>query len=237
VLYGLWLAADLATSTPASGWLQGRDVQQRLAVGEVVVRSAVDEHDSRARVQAAVRIHAPPQLVWDVLEDCERASSFIPGLKRCRRISAAADGSWEIIEHEFKYSWLMPTIHSVFRMDNQPPERMQFRRLSGDLKDEQGIWRLIRAADGSTTVEYEVEIDPGFWIPRTLVRHTLRKELPAALLALRTRTETLEAAQHPGNELAAPVPAARVPSSGAPASAGLGVPDAVDPARSERASR
>jgi carbon monoxide dehydrogenase subunit G len=222
VLYGLWLAAELATSAPVSGWLEERDVQQRLAGGEVVVRSAVDEHDSRARVQAAVRIHAPAQLVWDVLEDCDQASSFIPGLKRCRRIAAAADGSWEIIEHEFKYSWLMPTIHSVFRMDNQPPERMQFRRMSGDLKDEQGIWRLIHAADGSTTVEYQVEIDPGFWIPRTLVRHTLRKELPAALLALRTRSERLEAARHPSDGLATPAAAAQLPTQGAPASAGLG---------------
>jgi carbon monoxide dehydrogenase subunit G len=224
VLYGLWLAAELATSAPASGWLEERGVEQRLAGGEVVVRSAVDEHDSRARVQAAVRVHAPPQLVWAVLEDCEQASTFIPGLKRCRRVAAAADGSWEIIEHEFKYSWLMPAIHSVFRMDNQPPERMQFRRLSGDLKDERGIWRLIRAADGSTTVEYEVEIDPGFWIPRTLVRHTLRKELPAALLALRTRSERLEAARHPSDDLAAPAPAAQVPASGAPANTGLRVP-------------
>jgi carbon monoxide dehydrogenase subunit G len=224
VLYGLWLAAELATSAPASGWLEERGVQQRLASGEVVVRSLLDEHDSRAHVQAAVHIHAPPQLVWDVLEDCDEASSFIPGLRRCRRVAAAADRSWEVIEHEFKYSWLMPTIHSVFRMDNQPPERMQFRRLSGDLKDEQGIWRLIRAADGSTTVEYEVEIDPGFWIPRTLVRHTLRKELPAALLALRTRTERLQAVRHPSEGAVAPTPAAQARPSGSAASAGLGVP-------------
>jgi carbon monoxide dehydrogenase subunit G len=231
----LWLAADLATSAPASTWLEERGVQQRLADGEVVVRSALDERDSRARVQAAVRIHAPPQLVWDVLEDCDRAASFIPGLKRCRRVAAAADGSWEIIEHEFKYSWLTPTIHSVFRMDNQPPERMQFRRLSGDLKDEQGIWRLIRGADGSTTVEYQVEIDPGFWIPRSLVRHTLRKELPAALLGLRMRTETLLAARHPSDNPAAPGAAPAAPAAHTPASAGLDVPD-TGPARSERAA-
>lgn len=154
------------------------------------MRSALDERDSHARVQAAVRIRASPERVWQVLDDCADAPRFIPGLKRCRRIAAAADGSWEIIEHEFKYSWLMPTVHSVFRMQNSRPERMEFRRIAGDLRDEQGAWRLIGSSDGSsTTVEYEVEIDPGFWIPTALVRHTLRRELPAALIGLRQRAE------------------------------------------------
>jgi uncharacterized protein YndB with AHSA1/START domain len=205
VLYELWLAAELATSAVPSAWLDEGDVQRRLADGQVVVRSAVDERDSHARVAAAVTIHAPPQLVWQVLVDCEEAASFIPGLKHCHRIDGAPDDSWEIIEHDFKYSWLTPTIHSVFRIENQPPQRIEFRRLSGDLKDEQGAWQLLSTAGGtSTTVEYQVEIDPGFWIPKAIVRHALRKELPAALQALRTRAEKLSSQGQPG---AAPPPA------------------------------
>jgi hypothetical protein len=39
-------------------------------------------------------------------------------------------------------------------------------------------------------VEYQLHVDPGFWIPRVLVRHSLRTELPAALAAVRTRAES-----------------------------------------------
>ena len=45
--------------------------------------------------------------------DSEHAPQFIPGLKRCRRIQVAADGTWELIEREVKFSWLMPTIHTL----------------------------------------------------------------------------------------------------------------------------
>ena len=47
----------------------------------------------------------------------------------------------------------------------------------------------------TTIVEYELYVDPGFWVPRVLLRHSLRSELPAALSALRTRAEGL-AAEH-----------------------------------------
>jgi hypothetical protein len=38
-------------------------------------------------------------------------------------------------------------------------------------------------------VEYEMYLDPGFWIPQWLVTRTLRKDLPAALSGLRERVE------------------------------------------------
>ena len=47
-----------------------------------------------------------------------------------------------------------------------------------------------RTADGRCTdVEYELYLDPGFWIPQVLVTRSLRKDLPAALGGLRARVE------------------------------------------------
>ena len=52
-----------------------------------------------------------------------------------------------------------------------------------------GTW-LLDATRGTTTiVEYQLHVEPGFWIPRVLVRHSLRTELPAALTAIRARVE------------------------------------------------
>ena len=171
-------------------WLADPAIQRRLAAGEVVVQSAgaIDSAAPRGRVRAAVRIAASAEAVWAVMTDCAQAPLYVPGLKRCRRIDGAPDGRWEDIEHEVRYSWLLPAVRYVFRAQYDRPHRMDFHRISGDLKEEEGTWLLTQTPDGAgTVVEYEVYLDPGFWIPQFLVARMLRKDVPAVLSGLRER--------------------------------------------------
>jgi Polyketide cyclase / dehydrase and lipid transport len=222
------IGAILGTILPIATWAQvpwvdEQTVQQQLAAGQVAVRTVFDGGQSRVRVHAAVRINANPEAIWRVLTDCEHAAHFIPGVKRCHRMQTAPDGSWDLIEQESKYSWLMPSVRCVVRADYKRPERIDFKGVRGDLKDWEGYWLLepqgrqghggggdsiatdtgettpgpstqlpptpARATDEVTIVEYDLYVDPGFWIPRVLLRHSLRTELPAALAALRERSE------------------------------------------------
>jgi hypothetical protein len=191
----------LGALLPIASWSQGswiddQTVQRQLADGQVAVHVAFDGDGSRVLVNAAVRIKASPEVIWGVLTDCDHAASFIPGVKSCRRVQAAPDGSWEIIEQESKYSWLMPSVTTVVHADYKRPRRIDFNRVSGDLKDEQGTWLLENGThrpSDAVTVEYELQVDPGFWVPRVLVRHSLRTELPAALVAMRARAESIAA--------------------------------------------
>ena len=190
----LLLATLRPLAAPAqSPWLSDPAVQQRLAAGEVVVATvtASDSGHPRGHIHAAVRIRATPEAIWRVMTDCQQAPRYVPGLKRCRLIDGAPDGSWQDIEHEVRYSWLLPTIRYVFRAQYDRPHRIDFHRISGDLKEEEGTWVLSATADGSATVvEYEVYVDPGFWIPQTLVARSLRRDLPQALTGLRDRAES-----------------------------------------------
>ncbi len=182
----------LSGAAAAGGWLDEPGVQRRLAAGEVVVKTveSTDPGQPRGRVLAAVRIRASPDTIWAIMTDCRQTPLFVPGLRSCRRIDGAADGSWEDIEHEVRYSWLLPTIRYVLRVEYQRPRRIDFRRISGDLRDEQGSWQLTPSPDGSTTLlEYDAYVDPGFWIPRFLVVRSLRRDLPAALSGLKDRAE------------------------------------------------
>ena len=191
----------LGALLPIASWSQGswiddQTVQRQLADGQVAVHVAFDGDGSRVLVNAAVRIKASPEVIWAVLTDCDHAASFIPGVKSCRRVQAAPDGSWEIIEQESKYSWLMPSVTTIVHADYKRPQRIDFNRVSGDLKDEQGTWLLEEGThrpSDAVTVQYELHVDPGFWVPRVLVRHSLRTELPAALAAMRARAESIEA--------------------------------------------
>jgi Polyketide cyclase / dehydrase and lipid transport len=178
------------------GWVAEPGIQSRLAAGEVVVQAAseIDPTAPRGRARAAVRINASPQVIWSVMTDCQQAIVFVPGLKRCRRLDGAPDGRWENIEHEVRYSWLLPTVRYVFRADYDRPRRIDFHRISGDLKAEEGTWLLTQTADGTgTVVQYDVYVDPGFWIPQFLVMRSLHQDLPAALSGLRDRVEHLQA--------------------------------------------
>ena len=173
-------------------WTLDPAVEQRLARGEVVVETATaaDPERPRGAVRAAVLIRARPEDIWSVMTDCRQTVTFVPGLKVCRRIAAAPDGRWENIEQEVRYAWYLPTVRYVFRADYDRPRRIDFRRISGDLKEEEGTWLLSPAPDGSATlVEYQMYLDPGFWIPQALVARSLRNDLPAALLGLRERVQ------------------------------------------------
>ncbi|HEY0339347.1 MAG TPA: SRPBCC family protein, partial [Steroidobacteraceae bacterium] len=197
------IGAVLGTLLPIVTWAQGswlddQTVQRQLADGEVAVIVKFEGDGSRVQVNAAVRIKATRQIIWDVLTDCDHAASFIPGVKRCRRVQTAADGSWEIIEQESKYSWLMPSVVTVVHADYTRHERIDFKKVSGDLKEQQGAWLVEKeehSAADTLTVEYELHVEPGFWIPRVLVRHSLRTELPAALAAVRARAEQTASTQ------------------------------------------
>jgi hypothetical protein len=182
----------IVTCAAQGSWLDDQTVQRQLADGEVAVNVKFEGDGARVQVNAAVRVKATQQIIWDVLTDCDHAATFIPGVKRCRRVQTAPDGSWEIIEQESKYSWLMPSVVTVVHADYTRPQRIDFKGISGDLKEEQGTW-LVEKEDHSAadtmTVEYQLQVDPGFWIPRVLVRHSLRTELPAALAAVRARAE------------------------------------------------
>ena len=180
-----------AIARAESAWVADPAIQQRLAAGEVVVAtSAIDPSHPRGRVRAAVRIKESPEAIWSIVTDCRQALSFVPGLRQCRRLDAAPDGSWQDVEHVVRFSWLLPTVRYVFRCEFDRPSRIDFHRVSGDLKQEEGTWLLTRTADGSATVvEYEVYVDPGFWIPQGFVTHSLRRDIPAVLAGLRTCAE------------------------------------------------
>jgi len=186
----------------ASGWVAEPAVEQRLANGEVVVQTAAadDPEHPYGRVRAAVWIRAPAEMIWSVITDCAQTPAFVPGLRSCRRINREPDGRWEDIEHVVKYSWLFPSIRYVFRAEYDWPHRIDFRRVSGDLKEEEGRWLLLPTRDASTTVvEYEMYLDPGFWVPQALVTRALRKDLPAALRGLRDRVQSAANDSHRGS--------------------------------------
>jgi len=195
------MALCLPAQAQTPSWLADATAQAQLSAGEVVMRSELGPGE--ASVEAAILVHATPQVIWKLITNCDSVATFVPGLKRCTRLKTTPDGAWSIVEHDIRYSALMPLIHSIVRSHYQAPHRVDFTGVGGNVKSESGSWVLEPGPDARlTTVEYSISIEPGFFIPRTVVRHSLSKELPVMLTDLRARAEQLT----PTASLAAPHP-------------------------------
>ncbi|MBO9709921.1 MAG: SRPBCC family protein [Caulobacter sp.] len=141
-------------------------------------------------VRAAVDIQAPPETVWRAILDCDRAGRMTPNVKRCTVVSRDADGLGEVREHVLRWGFLMPTLHSVARLDFQPYRRIAFRCLSGDIRNCQGEWRLEPVQGGHAThVTYENRATAPFGLPTGFATLAMRRDVPAALAALRRECE------------------------------------------------
>jgi ribosome-associated toxin RatA of RatAB toxin-antitoxin module len=156
-----------------------------LAKGKVII---LDKSGGKpkGKVRAAILIRAPVEEIWDVLVDCQHAPEFVPGLKDCKVLRS--EGDTETIEHEVKFSWLIPKVIYTFRAKYQIQKQIDFKSIGGDLKEVEGSWVLESIGDGNQTILiYSVYLNPGFFIPQWLVNFTLRRNLPDLMKSVRDR--------------------------------------------------
>ena len=165
--------------------------QESAQHGDIEVAVSLDAAEQSGSASASVRIHARREVVWSLITSCTEALHLVPGLVACEVMETAPDGSWQSIRHVMDYSWYTPKLHYEIRASYDRPSRVSIERISGDLRVLRGSWAL--QSDGEETVaHYAVDLAPGFWVPRWIVRAALRRDLPRMLRALRARAEFLE---------------------------------------------
>jgi len=171
LLFAGWLSSASPAGLPP-GAAQGDDT-------EVAV----------VQTTATLRVHARRETVWALLTSCQAALELVPGLKDCQVLDTAPDGSWQLTRQVIDYSWYVPELTYVLRATYDYPRRILIERDSGDLRTLKAAWYLD--TDGEFTVlRYSLEVTPGFWVPRWLVRIAVKHDLPKMLRTLRIRAES-----------------------------------------------
>jgi polyketide cyclase/dehydrase/lipid transport protein len=157
--------------------------------GDIEVRVVLDTAEQTGRANATVRIHATREVVWSLITSCAEALKMVPGLVDCQVLQTAPDRSWQRIRHVLDYSWFVRKLTFEVLANYNKPAQISIERVSGDLSTLKVSWNL--KSDGDYTIaQYKVDLDPGFWVPRWLVRGALKRDLPKMLRALRTRAES-----------------------------------------------
>jgi hypothetical protein len=170
--------------------------QESTQHGDIDVAVSLDAGEQSGSASASVRIHARREVVWSLITSCAEAVRLVPGLKACDVVETAPDRAWQRIRHVMDYSWYAPKLTYEIRAMYDEPSRVSIERVSGDLARLRGSWQL--QSDGDDTIaHYAVDLAPGFWVPRWIVRGALRRDLPKMLRALRTRAEFVQK-QKPG---------------------------------------
>jgi ribosome-associated toxin RatA of RatAB toxin-antitoxin module len=174
-------AADFEL-TPA----EARKVDAR----EIVIRPSLDPGQRRGTVRAAIRIDAPPAVVFQLMSRCADAVQYVPHLRLCRVRDRGPDDSWQLVEHEIDFGWYAPRLRWVFRAEFVKDQSITFRQVTGDFKQNYGLWEFEAIDAGARTLlRYRATIDPPGFVPNWLARSTFKRELPQMLTDLRRRCE------------------------------------------------
>lgn len=180
ILAVLFLVGFVVPARAASAWA--------VKDGAVQVEAHADDQ-GRAVVRASIEIAAPPAVVYGVILDCDRAARMSPGVKRCKVIARAPDGS-EIREHTVKWGFFLPALQSRSRLSFQQDREIRFTCIGGDIRACDGFWRLEPLEGGARTrVTYDLWATAPYAAPASLVSSLMRRTVPQSLAALRRECE------------------------------------------------
>lgn len=195
---GLAAALVLASSTQAFE-LSSR-AQAMLARGEAHADVWADPDGISGRVRGVIDIDAPPQRVWAVMTDCATARKLMSNLTSCKVLSGEQARGSDIREHVTRRNLIFPGMRIVFRSDYEPHRRIRFTLVEGDLKIQQGEWRLQPLRGGKATrVFYDNRLAVDWPVPKAMIREAMRRDTPKVLVNLRRACEVADKAPAPAD--------------------------------------
>jgi uncharacterized protein YndB with AHSA1/START domain len=189
------IGAIVAATSPAFAWAPDPAVERTLAQGKPWAEVLPDT-EGAGLIHAAIDIAAPPKTVWSVLTDCRLAAKLVVTVTSCRVVQADPQARWDVRDQMTRGGLFFPALRNVFRSDYQPYSLIRFHRLSGDLKIEEGEWRLEPLDGGAgTRVIYTNRVAVDLFAPAFVVRAGIRRDTPKVLMNL--RRESLTARKSP----------------------------------------
>lgn|GEM_PF-467776 len=179
------VSALVSLASVARAWAPSANEQQILVSGQAF-SEVLPSPDGAGQIQAAIDIAAPPKTVWTIMNDCHGMNRIVASMTSCKILSGDVRRGWDVREQITKGNFFVPTIHNVIRNDYQPYTLIRFHKAGGDLRIEEGEWRL-EALDGGTgtRVIYINRVAANIVAPAGLVREGMKRDTAKVLINLR----------------------------------------------------
>ena len=145
-------------------------------------------HLTKRRCSGGISVRASPDAVWKVLTAYERMPDIIPNIisnkvtrdERAGRVTIAQES---LLSNKMQLQVDM----ELEAIENRDRWTLSLRRLSGHgFLQFEGTYKLEPRADGTTYLNYVVELVPCPIFPLPLVERKIRKEVPKMLSAVAT---------------------------------------------------
>lgn len=126
---------------------------------------------------ASAEIEAPIGEVWAVVEDVLTAPDWQGGLVAVSALERDEAGRPTLVESESDIK--VRHVKTQVRFRYEPPTRLSWSQVKGDLKSVDGSWALEDLGDGRTRATYALDSDPG-----RVLGMVLRGPVESAVMAM-----------------------------------------------------
>jgi hypothetical protein len=154
----------------------------------------LETHVTRAgpllQVRANLGTDAPATVCYAVLADFDHLERFVPGLRISEIVSAPGEALRLRQVGEAGAGFFHVTLDVTLAVREQPPTRIEFDRVAGNLRRMHGSW-TVAGDDHRCGIVYEADIEPEFWVPPLigpmLMRNQIEAQLEGVMAELRRR--------------------------------------------------
>ena len=129
-------------------------------------------------------VAASPQACLDALLDFASYPEWQSAVKDARVVE---DGSDPVVE--FRIDAKVKTVRYVLRYHPEPPSRLSWEYVEGDVRSVSGSYELEDLGDGTTRATYRLAIDPGRFVPGPIRKALTEGVMRVSVRELKQRVE------------------------------------------------
>jgi hypothetical protein len=166
----------------------------------------IEQRGEGFAVSARMSVDVTRATAWGVITDYDRLGDFVADMDESRIVSRAGEptlvrqtGSWHLL------GFRVP-VRIVAQVEEQPMRSVSFRSVSGNVRIENGEWRIVDQA-GGVAITYRIECTPDFWVPPILGANLIRRDVRAKLTQVAQEMLRRDAAQRTLPSRSLPEPA------------------------------
>lgn len=140
---------------------------------------------SARRAERTIEVDGSVEDCWAVLADFERWPEWQPAVERVEVVERSEGGALVAFEADAK----VRRLHYRARYVLEPPARMTWELVDGDVKAGGGEFRLEALGERRTRATYRLGVELGFFVPGPLLRRGTQVLMGGVTAGLKRRVE------------------------------------------------
>lgn len=145
--------------------------------GKSMPSATIDRFENQSGVrflQVHLPIPVPLPLLWEVLTDYNESARFLPGIKSSQLLSPLPSGDKRLKKETIQgVLFFTKHLHTILRISEKPPNRIEFSLIEGDFHTYYGAW-TIDTQQTPPHLVLTLHVQPSFFAPTPITDRVVR---------------------------------------------------------------